>query len=291
MAQRSFPVLVATDGSPQARAAIRAATAFPWPRGSQGHGVVARGTPVLTEASPAVWDALQQVAQTEARRAERELRRRWPDAEVVVTDAPPVPGILSRAKKLRAGAIVLGSRGLGAVGRFLLGSVSRSCVREATSPVLVVRGSARAPRRFLLGVDGSPHARRAAALVGSLTAPRGGEVRLLSVIEPVRLPNTALLPARVRAVVTGEAADLEKERLAAARRHLETARQQLARAGWRVRAEVRTGRPLEELLDASRNADVLVVGARGVGGVERLLLGSVAEGAVSRAQVPVLVVR
>jgi nucleotide-binding universal stress UspA family protein len=291
MAQRRFPVLVATDGSPQARAAVRAATAFPWPRGSSGHGLVARGTPVLTEASPAVWDALQQVAQTEARRAERQLRRRWSDAEAVVTDAPPVSGILSRAGKLRAGVIVLGSRGLGAVGRLLLGSVSRACVREARCPVLVVRGPARPPRRFLLGVDGSPHARHAAAFLGALTVPRGGEVRLVSVVEPVRLPSTAFLPARVRAVVTSEAADLEKERLAAARRHLEGARLRLARAGWRVRTEVRTGRPLEELLDASRNADVLVVGARGVGRVERLLLGSVAEGMVSRAQVPVLVVR
>jgi nucleotide-binding universal stress UspA family protein len=91
--------------------------------------------------------------------------------------------------------------------------------------------------------------------------------------------------------VTSEAAELEQQRLAAARRHLEAARARLARAGWRVRTEVRSGRPLEELLDASKSADVLVVGARGVGRMERLLLGSVAEGVVARASVPVLVVR
>jgi nucleotide-binding universal stress UspA family protein len=51
------------------------------------------------------------------------------------------------------------------------------------------------------------------------------------------------------------------------------------------------GRPLEELLAASRDADILVVGARGIGTVERLLLGSVAEGALTHAPVPVLVVR
>ena len=54
MAHRSFPVLVATDGSPQSRAAIETAIAVPWPRGSSGHGVVARATPVLTDAAPAV---------------------------------------------------------------------------------------------------------------------------------------------------------------------------------------------------------------------------------------------
>ena len=42
---------------------------------------------------------------------------------------------------------------------------------------------------------------------------------------------------------------------------------------------------------AATDVDVLVVGARGVGAVERMVAGSVAEGAVSRAPVPVLLVR
>lgn len=291
MAQRTFPVLVASDGNPQARVAVETAVVFPWLPGSTGHGVVARGIPVLTDASPALWEALVEVGRAEARRVERRLRRRWPEAEVVVTDAPPVPGILARARKLRARVIVLGSRGLGAVGRLLLGSVSRAVVRRAPCTVLVVRGSARAPRRFLIGVDGSPHARDAVAFVAALRAPRGGQVRLLRVVEPVRPPSTGLLPARVRALVTREAAGLEREHVATARRELETARARLARAGWRVKIEIRMGRPLEELLAASRTADILVVGARGVGAIERLLLGSVAESAVTRAAVPVLVVR
>jgi nucleotide-binding universal stress UspA family protein len=291
MAQRRFPVLVATDGSSHARAAVETALVFPWPPGSTGHGVVARGTPVLTDATPAVWEALLEVGRAEARRAEQHLQRRWPDAEVVVTDSPPVPGILARARMLRARAIVLGSRGLGAVGRLLLGSVSRTVVRRAPCTVLVVRGSTQAPRRFLIGVDGSPHSRGAVAFVAGLTRPRGGQARLLRVVEPVRLPSTGLVPARVRALVTREATNLEREQVAAARRQLEAARERLVRAGWRVKTEVRMGRPLEELLTASTDADVLVVGARGIGAVERLLIGSVAEGAVSRAPIPVLVVR
>ena len=164
-------------------------------------------------------------------------------------------------------------------------------VRQAPCAVLVVRGSARAPRRFLIGVDGSPHARDAVAFVAGLTLPRGGQARLLSVVEPVRLPSTGLMPARVRTLVESEAASLEREHVAAARRRLEAAQTRLARAGWRVKTEIRMGRPLEELVAASSDADVLVLGARGVGTVERLVLGSVAEGAVSRAPVPVLVVR
>ena len=291
MPKRGFPLLVATDGSAPARGAVEAALVFPWPEGSSGHGIVASGTPVLTDATPAVWEALHAAASAQARQAEGRLRRRWPDAEVVVTDAPPVSGIIGRARRLRARAIVVGSRGLGAVGRFLLGSVSRRVVQRAPTSVLVVRGDARPPRRFLIGVDGSRHARNAIGFVAALAVPPGGQATLLRVVEPVRLPTPGLLPARARALVTREAARLEHQHVATAQRQLEAARARLAGAGWRVETEVRTGRPIEVLESAARRADVLVIGAQGVGAIKHLLLGSVAASAVARAPVPVLVVR
>lgn len=291
MPPRRFPVLVATDGSTPARAAVETALVFPWPEGSSGHGIVASGTPVLTDATPAVWEALRAAAAGQARQAERRLRRRWPDAEVVVTNAPPVPAIIGRARGLRARAIVVGSRGLGAIGRLLLGSVSRTVVQRAPTSVLVVRGEARAARRFLIGVDGSRHARNAVRFVAALAAPSGGQATLFRVVEPARLPTRGLLPARARALVTREAARLERQHVTAAQRQLDAGRARLARAGWRVRTEVRIGRPLEELVSAAGSADVLVVGAQGVGAIEQLLLGSVASGAVAHSPVPVLVVR
>jgi nucleotide-binding universal stress UspA family protein len=291
MPQRGFPVLVATDGSAPARAAVETAVVFPWPDGSSAQGVVSRSLPILTDATPAVWNALQAAAHDHARQAERLLRRRWPGAQVVVTDAPPVPGIIAEARRRRARVIVLGSRGLGAVGRLFLGSVSGSIVQRAPTSVLVVRGQARGPRRFVVGIDGSRHARAAVALVARLTVPRGGVATLLRVVDPVRFPTTGLLPARARALVASESASLERHQVAVANQQLEAARARLAAAGWRVRTEVRVGRPLDEILSVSRSADILVIGARGVGAVERLLLGSVAGGAVARAPVPVLVVR
>jgi nucleotide-binding universal stress UspA family protein len=129
------------------------------------------------------------------------------------------------------------------------------------------------------------------AFVAALAVPPGGEATLIRVVEPVRLATAGLLPARARALVTREAASLERQHVATARRQLEAARARLAGAGWRVNTEVRMGRPLEELLSMSTSADVLVLGAQGVGAIEQLLLGSVAGGAVARAPIPVLVVR
>ncbi|MCI0346454.1 MAG: universal stress protein, partial [Chloroflexi bacterium] len=67
------------------------------------------------------------------------LARRSPEAEVVFVDAPPAEGILGEARRLRAAAIVVGARGLGALKRITLGSVSETVLRHATCPVLVVR--------------------------------------------------------------------------------------------------------------------------------------------------------
>ena len=45
MARRPFTVLVATDGSPQARAAVAATVSFPWPDGACAHAAGADSWP------------------------------------------------------------------------------------------------------------------------------------------------------------------------------------------------------------------------------------------------------
>jgi nucleotide-binding universal stress UspA family protein len=294
---RTFSVVVATDGSPQARAAVAAATAFPWPRGARAYGVVARQgftTPsMITEWPAQVWSALERGLETIRQGAEAQLAARWPRSGVAVVDGPPAQAILRTAKRLSAGAIVVGSRGHGVLGRLFLGSVSRAVVRDARCAVLVVKGRRPPGRRVVLGVDGSPHARHAVEALARLAPKAGSQVTIVHVVEPIRLPSLGPAPAAVRAAVQTQADALTAEALAAARREVESAGRRLSRAGWRTRAVVLTGVPVTELLDAVRRtrADLLAVGARGVGGVERLLLGSVATGVVGRAPVSVLVAR
>lgn len=148
-------------------------------------------------------------------------------------------------------------------------------------------------RRIVVGLDGSPHSRRAAAFVARLDPPRGGRVTCVRVVEPVRLPSMPLVPAPMRAQIAAQAATMDRGRRAAAQRKLDAATATLAKAGWRARGVVRSGLPLPELLAAVRaeGADLLVVGARGAGAVTHFLLGSVAEGALKRSPVEVLVVK
>jgi nucleotide-binding universal stress UspA family protein len=148
-------------------------------------------------------------------------------------------------------------------------------------------------RRFVVGVDGSAHSRRAAAFLTRLRPPRGGRVTVVRVVEPVRVPSMPLVPAALRAQIAGQADAINRSHLAVARRQVDAAAAVLARVGWRARGVVRPSLPLAELLAAVRaeRADARVLGARGAGAVTHFLLGSVAEAAVKQAPVEVLIVK
>jgi nucleotide-binding universal stress UspA family protein len=209
-------------------------------------------------------------------------------------NTPPIEAIIAEARRRRAGVIVVGSRGLGFARRLMLGSVSRGVIRRAGCPVLVVKGRRRRIRRLVLATDGSPNASRALGfLLARLAPPAGARVKVIRVLEPVLPRAGALLPAPVRRAVIASATSLNAERATQARREVAGAAVLLKRVGWRARGVVREGVPLAEVLreaTASR-ADLLVVGARGTGGLARLLLGSVAEGALDHSPVPVLLVK
>jgi nucleotide-binding universal stress UspA family protein len=146
-------------------------------------------------------------------------------------------------------------------------------------------------RRVVVGLDGSPHASRVVAHLARW--PGRGSALVVRVVEPGRTPALALAPGSVRAAVAALVrADLAA-RVRTARREVEAAVLRLRRAGWRARGMVRVGVPLPELLRAVRQegAGMLALGARGAGGAVRLLLGSVADAALKRAPVPVLIVR
>jgi nucleotide-binding universal stress UspA family protein len=289
--RRSFDVLVASDGSAPARAAVATAAALCWPEQVRLHAVAVRE--LALDLGAAARDELEAVAREASEQARRALARGAAQVSAAVLQGPAGPAILAHARRLRARAIVLGSRGHGPLRRLVLGSTSRLVVREAHCPVLVVRERPARGQRVVLGIDGSAQSRRAAAFLASLDPGQGARVRVVAAIEPLRMPSLGQLPAGVRASLRAQARELAEERQRKAQRAVEAARRKLEGAGWSVRTEVCEGVPLETLLSrvGSERADLLVIGARGTGGMRRWLLGSVAEGALEHAPCAVLVVR
>ena len=288
-------ILVASDGSQSSLAAVGFALSFPWPDRARARGAVALGKAgwTGTEFRAAMIRALHE----SARELHRELERRWPNADVYELHDSPAEAILSEARRFRADAIVLGWRGHGTFARLLAGSVSRAAAERAKCSVMVVRGGTRVPaggpRRFAIGFDGSQNSRKAIRFLARLTPPRGNRVVLANILEPLIAPPLSRATAEIRARVRDAMARHAAARLRRAHRRLGAAADFLRRRGWRVTVRVHAAAPLQGLLgEAQRaHAEVLVVGARGASGVARVLLGSVASGALNQSTIPVVVAR
>ena len=287
--QKELRVLVATDGSRHARAAIATTLHFPWPTQTRVRVISARRTRAEYRRS-VLLTALDRGAEKAAENARRTLSRRWSDVEIEIADKTPVEGILGEAERFQADAIVVGWRGHGAVRRLLMGSVSRGVVRGSKCAVLVVRRSQHV-RTIVVGVDGSEAAKRALAFVGRLVPPPGGRVTILSAVELLTPPSRGRVPGA--ASIAREIRRQNTIRTRAATKELNRAAARLKRIGWLPRTMLVHGEPLRDLLGAVAvsRAQLLIVGARGTSGVRYLLLGSVAEGALNQSRVAVLVAR
>ena len=211
--------------------------------------------------------------------------------ETSVQQGSPGDLILACGRDRNADLIALGAVGHSAIARFLMGSVSEKVVRYAQRPVLVGR-----PRRFdhktvIVGVDSSADAQKAVELTASLPFPTETEFCLANVL-PSRETVLGAAPLTLGSV----AEDLESI-LANAREESETRLREMAKffsdGGKKVRAEILRGDPSTALINAAEKemADLIVVGTRGESGLDRFLMGNVADRVVRHSHGSVLVVR
>ena len=287
-------VLFATDGSKDARAAAAYLKELPLPPATTVRIVVAVTLPGFSLEEPAIREFKRSVLE-EARDLADEARavlvRRELSVETDVVVGDPRAEIVRLADEWRADLIVLGARGLGRIKRLLLGSVSLAVARHASCPVLVVKGRPRKLTSVLVAMDGSEDSFRAARFLQSLVLPRRTKVRLLSVVEPLRYPTTA--PGAVRGQLLRMIKEVEAERRGELDKVLGRAAAQLDDKLTRVTRSTPTGAPADEIMAAANDydTDLVVVGARGRGGMARLLLGSVSEKVLRDARCPVLIVK
>ena len=189
------------------------------------------------------------------------------------------PVILKRAPK-RDGLLVVGSQGLDALDRFMLGSVSTKLIHHATCPVLVVKNEAVPLRRIALATDGSDASAHALEFVLTKFQPdrstgKGGRapihVSVIHVMPFLKYPEL-------------------KE---AGHKFIEQSVQKLIKAGFTAEPVYQLGNRAEKIMKVAskHHADLIVMGAKGLGAIDRFLLGSVSTRVVQHSQCSVLVVR
>ena len=173
---------------------------------------------------------------------------------------------------------VSGSRGLGAIGAGLLGSVSRGLLHYARSPVAVIHGAPKPDERtrpVLLGIDGSPASEAATGLAFDEASRRGVGLIALHAWSDV-------------SPVIGDWRDYEEKASEILAERLSGFQAQYPNVHvWR---RVVCDRPAKWLIEESTQAQLIVLGSRGRGGFARLLLGSVSTKVAESSSTPVIVV-
>ncbi len=241
--------------------------------------------------SSLIWSATPEAVQQMSQATEQANTMAFQASQVVKSNFPnwmiraegccgsPASEVIEKAEEWGADLIVVGSRGRSGFSRLILGSVSQRVVTEAPCSVRVSRssgGKKDTPVRILIGVDGSPCSRVAVRTVAARAWPKGSEVRLVSSVDPWHM--YAVEPA---------------DKYAGAEGIQQLAEAELRAAGLQVSSVIKEENPKHLLVAEAESwkADSIFVGARGLGRLGRLLLGSVSTAVVSRSHCSVEVVR
>lgn len=195
---------------------------------------------------------------------------------------PADAALLQTAEEVEADLIVVGATTHGSISRSVLGTTAGRVLRSSPVPVLVGRRQrSGALRRVLLTTDlselsGRVH-RRAIALLEPLGAEAPTELRALLVVGDDLATTGPERPAVLKRIADAE---------------LRPFLQRLDPEVFTLSEKVRLGDAAAEILAEAEewDADLLVLGTHGRGGISRFLIGSVAESVVKRAPCDVLVI-
>lgn len=205
----------------------------------------------------------------------------------------PAFELVASADQLKPNLLVVGSHGRGAIGRFVLGSVSQRVLTEAHCSVRVARGrveEADEPVRIVIGVDGSPPSELAVREVAVRAWPARSEIQLIIVDDPLVPAAVAKLIPPLTEVVD-ENYDEERHW---AEELLDKYTALLSSSDLNVVRQIAHGDPKRVLVEQAEKwgADCIFVGSTGFSNrLERFVLGSVSAAIAAHAHCSVEVVR
>jgi nucleotide-binding universal stress UspA family protein len=288
-------IVVGVDGSEASLTALELVASTTWPAGTNIRLVGAYERPLFGGLSPLPADAVadettQGALFTTLQCLSKRLEGNAYATETVVARGRPADVLLTEADDLRADMVVVGSRGLGVVPSALLGSVSATLVDHASCPVLVARRPG--VTRIVLATDGSQSAEAIPAVLLAWNLFRDAPIKVLNVAPS---PSDTARAVLVSALVGEDAAtgtyashEIDRHRLMAD----EMARRLVA-GGRHAEGSTRTGEAATQIEAAAAEwgADLIVTGSRGLSGMQRLIMGSVAHHVLLHSRSSVLVMR
>lgn len=284
-------ILLAIDSSEFSKVVVEEVAARPWPAGSVVFVLTVIDLFALTSRAGQFVKKENDAARAMVQSVAEKLGSHEIETVTQVVEGYPATSIVEQAKCWNVDFLFVGSHGHSGVARFFLGSIAKEVVRNAHCSVGIVRrassGRTAIGKRVLLATDGSEYSLAAARSVAERPWPKGTEVRIVSVVDPV-------IPVMDPSYAAGEImADILDRKRKECEEAVRVGQKVVSGASLSAITSVVVGSPKWCIIDSAKEwgADLVVLGSHGRRGLTRAVLGSVSEAVAMNAPCSVEVIR
>ena len=285
-------ITIAVDGSPSSNHAVQALAHLAPPEElSLVHAInipdfnYAMISPELREEVRADMEAkLRKEGEGILTQAKEKLPSDFPQVQVIHQTGHPVDVILETARSSKSHLIVLGARGLGSFKELVLGSTSHRVLMHAPCSAMIVKESLPRLKKILLPIEGEEDISIALQFLALQPFREAVEIDVIAVWPQPQLAWPATL---------GQSKLLEMRAIEEAQDRMKSVTDRLTRINYSSQAKVGMGDPAFAILEQAKasQADIILMGTHGRGGLARFLVGSVSNSVLHQADCPVLIVR
>ncbi len=283
-------LLLATDGSEFSEGAIREAISLAKLCGSTLSAMTVLETnPEYEAIAPQLLEKAERSALAHLESVKARAKSEGVDCAVGIHEGEHSFHLISdEAAKFKASMIIMGRRGRRGLKRLVMGSTTARVIGHAPCNVLVVPRAAQVEfRSILVATDGSKYSAAAASEAIGIAKRNNSELTVIAVV-----PAELVAPADIEFAMTQREMIAEKE-MHEAEKNAKAVKEAALKEGVSVKAFVMTGKPADAIIETAKEnkSDLIVLGSHGRTGLEKLLMGSVAERVIVLSPAAVLVVK
>jgi nucleotide-binding universal stress UspA family protein len=283
-------ILVSTDGSEYSEGAVREAIKLAKKCGSSLTAIsIIESNPEFDALAPQIMEKKEKTARQNLEMVKEQAKKTGVACDIIVREGEDSYKIIvDEAMKNKNTTIVMGRRGRTGLKRLMMGSVTARVIGHAPCNILIVPKAAQLEfKGIVVATDGSKYSTAAASEAIGLARLNKSSLTIISAV-----PSELMTPTDIDFTMNQKELIAEKE-MHEAEKNAKAVKEVALKAGVDAKAFVMTGRPADAIIEIARDkkADLIVLGSHGRTGVERLLMGSVAERVIVLAPCPVLIVK
>jgi hypothetical protein len=283
-------LLLATESSEFSEGAIREAIRMAKRCSSKLTAIsVIETNPEFESTAPQVLEKMEKEVRSHLNNVQERAKQEGVACEIAVHEGEDsYKYIVDEAVSQKSTMIIMGRRGKKGFRRLVMGSTTSWTIGHAPCSVLVVPRNAQVEfKSIVVATDGSPHSAAAASEAIGIAKRNSAKLTVIAVV-----PADIATPADI------DFATIQREKLAdqemqVAEKNARIVKEAAQKAGVDAQAFVMSGKPADAIMEIAKDkaADLVVVGSHGRTGLDRLLMGSVAERVIVLSSCAVLVAK